>query len=336
MTIELKLGCTQSGSQVTLRNPENPHISLMGRSGCGKSFLLKQLMLQVVKQGGLCVVLDYSGDFQEYALPTDIPAERFDVTSSAFTLNPLIGGSTDQSVDVRSQQLLAAMRSVFRLGPRASTALRNVAREYLTLESMPSTKGLLEFVAGKGKIGVGLAAALEPLELLDSLVHSGSTAISLNLTRPGLIILNFNRIVDQGLQKFIVELVLQSVWNQHTTEPLSYEPPLVLVMDEAQNLAWGQNSMAIRILREGRKYDLAGWFASQWISNKEATAALGQAALQAHFRPDDQNVRQLARRLCPAGGSDLVRYQKLIQSLQRGQFVYQDSSGKVVKVLVSV
>lgn len=333
MGFDLFLGKTLSSTPIILRNPENPHISISGRSGCGKSFFLKNLLHQAVRQGTCCIVFDYTGDFGEYVPPNDIPTKRTDVTSSAFTLNPLVSVS-DQSADVRAQQLLSHLHSVFRMGPRATAALRNAAQEYLDGSSKPTLGGLLAFIA-EDSPSTGLVAATEPLQLLATLFHSGDTPISLDLTQPDLTILDFNSVVDRELRKLGVELILQAIWDQRTSKHLSGSPGLVLVLDEAQNLDWGQNGMAIRILREGRKYGIGGWFASQWIDNKTAIAALGQAALQAHFRPNDQNARQLARLVCPTGGADLARYQGLIRSLQRGQFIWDKDDGKVIKIIVS-
>ncbi len=44
--------------------------------------------------------------------------------------------------------------------------------------------------------------------------------------------------------------------------------------------------MPVRILREGRKLGIGGWFASQWVENERAKAALRQASVQMHFRQD--------------------------------------------------
>ena len=285
MSLDLFLGKAPSGAPAVLRDPENPHVSISGRSGCGKSFFLKNLLHQAVRQGACCIVFDYTGDFGEYIPPDDIPTKRTDVTSPAFTINPLVSFS-DQSADVRAQQLLSLLHGAFRMGVRASTALLGFVEK-----SSPST---------------GLIAATEPLQLLVTLFHSGDTPISLDLTQPSLTILDFNRVIDRDLRKLGIELILQTIWDHRISKHLS-----------------------------GRKYGIGGWFASQWIDNKTAIAALGQAALQAHFRPDDQHVQQLARLICPTGGADLARYRGLIQSLQRGQFIWDKDDGKVIKVIVS-
>ena len=92
--------------------------------------------------------------------------------------------------------------------------------------------------------------------------------------------------------------------------------------------------MSIRILREGRKFGIGGWFSSQYLDHAEASAALGQAALQAYFRPDGQHIGKLAKHLSSAHPADLPKYQQLIQGLHRGQFLWQQSDGKPVIITV--
>lgn len=329
MNIELRPGYTPSGRVVIWENTHNPHLYLSGQSGTGKSFLLKKLIVQAVRQGALVLVPDYTGDFRSYTPSDGLHFQRIDVTSPAFALNPL-AGLPGQSSDTRSQQLLAALHSLFRMGPRATVSLRRATTDYLATTGNPTLAGLLDRICEIKDAGCGLEAVKEPLELLTSLVHCGDRPLGLDLDAPGLIVLDFCEIMDQVLCKLLVELFLQTVWTTHTAA----QPPLILVLDECQRLNWGTGSMAIRILREGRKFNLAGWFSSQWLDHKDAAAALGQAALQAHFRPDGQHVNQLAKRICSTRPSDLPRCRKLIQGLRRGQFLWQQPNGNPVIVTV--
>lgn len=329
MKIKLFPGYTPSGRAVIWENTHNPHLYLSGQSGTGKSFLLKKLVIQAAEQGALALVLDYTGDFRGYTPANGLHFQRIDVTSPAFSLNPLLG-LPGQSPDIRAQQLLAALHAVFRTGSRATVSLRRVTAEYLAATGSPTLPGLLDRICEIKDAGRGLEAAKEPLELLASLVHCGDRSLGLDLDTPGLIVLDFCEITDQALCKLLVELFLQTVWTTHTAA----QPPLILVLDECQRLNWGTGSMAIRILREGRKFNLAGWFSSQWLDHKDAAAALGQAALQAHFRPDGQHVDQLAKRICSTRPSDLPRCRKLIQGLRRGQFLWQQPNGSPVIITV--
>lgn len=328
----LELGRTPSGGKAVLSNPPNPHAFISGQSGSGKSFFLKRLTAQAVQQGALVLVFDYTGDFTTFDSLNGLSIQKVNVASPNFSVNPLLGNA-GQSTDIRAQQLLNLMRSVFRFGSRAATALHRCARMYLMETQHPNLQGLLNYAQSQQDVGRGLDAALEPLDLFASLIHGGEVPLSLNLCNPGLVVLDFAQVQAQDLRKFLVELLLRSIWDQRTaTQPLP-DFPLILVLDECQGLSWGQDSMSIRILREGRKFGIAGWFSSQWISNKEASSALSQAALQAHFRPDDQNMDKLAKSFCQLK-VDLPKYQDLTRSLRVGQFLWRRLDGKCVLVHV--
>lgn len=179
---------------------------------------------------------------------------------------------------------------------------------------------------------MSLTAAREPLELLATLIHCGTEPISIDLNQQGIVALGFDQIVDNKLRALLAELIMQTVWNQWTAAPAS-DHPLILVLDECQNLPWGETSMAVRILREGRKFGIGGWFASQWLTNKTAIAALGQAALRTNFRPEDVNVPALAKQLAQTNGTP-GQWQKMLRTLKPGQFLYSRRDGRVVLVNV--
>lgn len=178
-----------------------------------------------------------------------------------------------------------------------------------------------------------MAIALERLEFLNSLIYCGIEPLSIGLTTPGLVVLDFQETVDRELRMFRIKLLLQTIWNIRSVTVGNSLPPLIVVLDEAQHLSWGADSMAVRILNEGRKYNLAGWFSSQWLDKEGSADAIGQADLRAYFRPEAKNAEKLARLFSPSG-KDLPQYRKLIKSLQVGQFLWQRPGGQCVRVTV--
>lgn len=216
------------------------------------------------------------------------------------------------------------------MGARTTVSLRHATATYLSTACSPTPNGLLRYISEIKDEGTGLEAAKEPLKLIASLVHCGNQPINLDLDAPGLTVLDFSQIIDRSLCKLLVELCLQALWNTHTLE----QPPLILILDEAHQLNWGVGSMSIRILREGRKFGIGGWFTSQYLDHKDAVAALGQAAMQAYFRPSEQHVQKLAKQFCSSRPSDLPQCQQLLQRLRRGQFLLQRPDGKLVVVCV--
>lgn len=319
MTLRLFLGQTRSGTPVIWSGASNPHIAVSGRSGSGKSYFLKGLLEQAAGQGAACLVLDYSGDFAAYLPPEGIPLRHLDVSDPDFQFNPLAPGGHN-GLQAAAQRLLTAVHSVSPIGARASLSLQRATLEYLEGAAHPSLRGLADFVGQKERPSAGLAAALEPLDLLAALVRCGEEPISLNLSAPGITVVGFGQIVNAKVRSLLVELILGTIWAQRTSRS-DWPRQLILLLDECQNLGWEQNGMAVRILREGRKYGLAGWFASQYMTNKAAQAALGQAALQVRFRPDDQDVLKLARSLSASGGQSADQWARVIRGLRVGQFL---------------
>lgn len=332
MNLSFALGNTSSGFPVTWGGADNPHLSILGRSGSGKSYFLRGIIQQAAQQGALCLILDYSTDFHNFSPSDGLRYHRIDVTGPDFTINPLAASAAGGGL-AAAQQLLSALHSVFRMGPRANVALQKATLSYLSQSQKPTLSGLLGHVNTAEKRSAGLLAATEPLELLSTLIHCGNNPIGIDLGQSGIVVLGFDQVVDNKLRTLLVELILQAVWNQWTSVEHSVNHPLILVMDECQNLAWGENSMAVRILREGRKFGIGGWFSSQWISNKTAVAALGQAALRANFRPEDANIAALSKRLAQSEGT-ASRWQGLIRKLRVGQFLCSLQDGKTILINV--
>ena len=65
-----------------------------------------------------------------------------------------------------------------------------------------------------------------------------------------------------------------------------------------------------------------------------AAAALGQAALQAYFRPDDANIPHLARSFSQAGTGSAAQWSQLIRNLKVGQFLLSNGPGNHLVVTV--
>lgn len=329
MNLKLSPGLTRSEKPITWHNADNPHLNISGQSGTGKSFLMKKLAAQAAEQGAFVLALDYTSDFADYTPPDNLNYQRVDVTSPDFQLNPLVG-SPGQSPNIRAQQLLAALHSVFRMGTAANLLIQNATTAYLAKAESPTLDGLLNSLYQMDNPSRGIQTAMENIAFLAMLVHCGTQQISLDLGTPGLTVLDYSQIIDRDQCKLLIELVLQTLWTAHTQQ----HPPLILILDEAQQLHWGAGSMSMRILREGRKFDIAGWFSSQWCDKKEAASALGQAARQIYFRPDGQHVAKLAKAIC-SRPTDISQCRETLQRLPRGEFIWQKADGRPIVIKVT-
>lgn len=178
--LKLCIGRTQTGTPIVEHGLGNPHLSIMGRSGSGKSFFLRGLIEQAAQQSVSCLVLDYSADFRDYVPPSSIPFRRIGVTDPNFTINPLAASAARGGL-AAAQQLLSAIHSVFRMGSRATVALQKVTISYLGQAECPTLTGLLRYIDVMEEKSIGLRTATEPVELLSTLVHCGNVNAEIKL-----------------------------------------------------------------------------------------------------------------------------------------------------------
>ena len=327
--LELTLGCRADGRAITTAGSENPHIFADGISGAGKSFKLKRLAEDAVSQGAQVIAFDYTGDFAAYMPPEGLPLRRMDVADGELQINPLSPAS-GASAFVRGQRLVNLLLAGYRLGPRACIDLQNATVQYLeSRPEIPTISGLVKYIEQACLMTRGLASALEPLKGLSHLITRGPEEINVNLNFPWLLILEFKQTESSWMRQLMIELLLRVIWDSRTSMAASNPNPLILLLDECQNLNWRKDGMPVRILREGRKFEIGGWFASQWVENERAKAALREAAVQMHFRQDQDAAAKLARTMAFNNREKRERYTRLIRSLPRGSFIVEKPCGGI-------
>lgn len=328
--MELTLGYRGDGQVITTAGAENPHIFIDGISGSGKSFALKRLAEEAVRKGALVIVFDYTGDFGAYSPPEGVPCQRMDVIGGELRINPLSPASGAPAL-VRAQRLVNLLLAGYRLGNRACMDLLDAACQYLEFcPGIPNVACLVEYIGEVCcPLTKGLESALEPLKGLSHLITSGPEEISIDLDSPGLLILDFGQVESVWMRQLMAELLLRVIWDSRTSAAADARCPLALLLDECQNLNWRQDGMPVRILHEGRKFGIGGWFASQWVENGRAKAALRQASVQMHFRQDQDTAVKLARTLAMNEPEKRERYTRLIRSLRKGFFITGNPCGGI-------
>ena len=125
------------------------------------------------------------------------------------------------------------------------------------------------------------------------------------------------------------EMILAQVWNEQIC-PSTASKPVILVLDEAHRLHLGSRNMSTRILREGRKFGVSGWFITQWADDAKMLNTLSQAALRIFFRPGAENVGALAKVLAHGNLKKALQYRPLIARMSVGSFFFFNASGDAV------
>lgn len=338
MDYSLELGHSLSGVPLIWKNASNGHIALLGQSGRGKSFAVKRFLFQLPEQGVHAYVFDCSGDFRGDAVKALSDRIGFDIdvcdVRQQARINPfrplwLSTSYVEEPADTAARLTTAILDAYRFRGSAQPVYLRSALNNFMNSAMfLPSFGALAAFIESDSKRAAKMQASLIRLKDLGRLFPGGGTGCNWNLDQPGITILQFDTIPDRATQILVTELLLSDLWAEKL-QAQQETCPTVVLLDECQRFTFSETSMLVRILREGRKYHINGWFASQWIDSRIAAQALEQAAMRAYFYPGDRNIRSLAKVLC-SDPSQVGQYEALIRNLSVGQFLYADSNGRVL------
>lgn len=333
MKLELQLGQSAAGQPLIWSNPNNGHMFISGKSGVGKSYLLKSLIPQLPPQGFRVFIFDCSADFiSENGNPPQWPVADMEVLNlhdsqiSLAPFQPRYPGETPGEIANRFSDTL---RTGLRLGDSQWAYVSNIIEEGLTEGNLDSFQDLVDVVDGDIAENDTAKRLLPKLKKLGSLLPKGIEPYEWKLNETGITVIDLHHIYDIAAQAILIELLLGTICGLRMSGVPNEDHPVVLVFDECQRLRLKEGSFANRILREGRKFGLSGWYSTQWVSRPEEQQALGQAALHIHFRPDDSNLHRTALSLGLQDKTKISHYEHRLASLKRGCFMYQD--GKKIR-----
>ncbi len=103
----------------------------------------------------------------------------------------------------------------------------------------------------------------------------------------------------RDVQILLTEILLWDIW-YFSVKNGDESKPLVLVLDEAQNLSHGEKSPSAKILTEGRKFGISGWYATQFMKpqlSDDEIQRLQQSAQKLYFCPPDDGVMAVAKNI---------------------------------------
>lgn len=345
--MRFKVGRDGLGTIVELNSATvmNPHMFIVGTSGSGKSYFLRGMAEQAVAQGAHVVVFDASRDWSQYLTSSGeglaLNGLRVvDVRGMDVSFNPLIphiraDGVMEIPSDVgnRVANLLA---NAYRLKTDTTIYLSNAITTYVCMTGQQpySLIGLVNFMCSEPEIFKQTKTSIARLVNLTNVINCGEHRTEWFFAEPGLTIIDFGGLSNEQQQALITELIVGEIWEKRLQGDPADEMPLILVCDEAQKFRFGESSNLVRVLREGRKFGVAGWFATQYIDNPLATKALDLAAFRPVFRPAPRQMSKIVNLLgCQKQAQKDELTQKLI-SLQRGEYLVQDLKGQIHNLFV--
>lgn len=321
----------------------NRHLLIGGRSGQGKTYFVQSLLLQLVEQNQSALVIDYSNSYTLSQLDETFVnrmgeklTERI-VYHESFPLNPfkrrekeISGRKEPEKIVEVARRVAAVFASVYRgLGDQQKNAIymatKNGIEKYGEDMRMELLIEELENLETSSKSTIqSVISRLTQMVDMDPFDYESDNDWSKIFESNGVTVIQLEGYDQDEIKKLLAEFILWDLWYYSLSG--SKDKPMPVILDEAQNLSFRDDSPSAKILREGRKFGWSAWFATQSFSNfdKEELAILDNAGTKIYFAPADSELKVIANRIGTISLDDL-RSLKKAHCLAVGQFKISDT-----------
>jgi len=250
-----------------IEKEKNPHLLVLGTSGCGKTETLKAIIHELNKAGCPSMIIDFHNEFagvgknvlnmrqvgmnplefSENEMPESIVYEVAGIMKKIFGLGEIQESLLRQAIKNSYLNLNIDMRSA---GPSdVCPTFADVKQEIFKLES-PTNKRNIE----------SLMSRIEPLFELD--VFHSRTTVSFAELLTGTTVVELKAFPTEMMKSAVAEFFLAKLSYYVYSLEKSKQMKLYCVVDEAHRLMY-EGSPLDRFLRESRKYGVGVILASQ-------------------------------------------------------------------------
>lgn len=329
----IELGKSKAGFPVYVNEngSMNNHILLVGGTGSGKTVLAQKIMLEIVKDGGRALALNYHGCLDEDQIFEPL-REEFDTYKHdifAYTegipcplFKPIVfpNGVEEDKTDTIGAITDVICRAA-ELEKKEQIALRTAVEmvyEYGTFE-LSGFKAIGEALQSDGS-----SAALDTFYHLRGLVSRQLFIEGNTLFEDRKINVVHLSQFDLVSQDVISELLLAYVWRQ-ANAGMFKKNPIYVFIDEAQNYISTSKGTLAQMISEGRKMGVNLILSTQLIiqsSTKAVQQRLTQCGLMLYGRPVANKVHYTAMMVNPTNTRDVM---KELKKLRVGQFLADGS-----------
>lgn len=324
----------------------NRHLLINGNSGCGKTYCIQGMLMSATRQGISSVVFDYTGGFTNSKLDPVFKRELSDriqqriVKTVKIPINPFKKGDIqidedifvpEEGIDVASK-IAEIMTSVYKFGDQQKSAVYSAVLNGLRTygDHMNFQKLASELESLSGNYAKTVLSKIQPFIDMNPFAADDSFGWdSIRDSEKGIVYVMQLAGYSRDVQVLLTELMLWDIWN-FCTKTGDETKPFILAMDDAQNLDHGEKSPSAKILTEGRKFGISGWYAMQFMKpqlSDDEIQRLQQSGQKLYFCPPDDGVITVTKNLdtTSQGKKDwAVRLKKL----RKGECV---TSGSMIK-----
>lgn len=314
----------------------NRHLLITGKSGQGKTYFIQTLLSELIKLNVGSLVVDYTDGFLEnqldeyfvkdfgnsikhrYILREKLPINPFKLQTIDLGGIYMLEGIQDM-VD----RVVQVIDFVFDLGIQQRSLLsEEIFNGYQIIGDGYTFSHLsndLKYSDDKSK--QNLYGRINTLLSRDPFSYENDfdwNTIFRDSNKVNIFQLKGYQI---NIQKVLIEFLLWDLY-QYATREGRESTPIPIILDEVQNIDFGMDSPAVKILREGRKFGISGIFSTQSLDSIRGNSAdaIYNAAEQIHFLPPESQVPSIARSV----GSNLNERKDIemdLKKLRKGEAI---------------
>lgn len=303
------------------RDADNQSVLILGRSGSGKTYALKEIEKDLAASGEAVLVLNFHNthagfEQSQYVNWIDVYGEGIPLRFLYPMTRP--NGTIESAEDV-VEAALETFNKVSPLQVHQKSVLRKAIRQ--AFQRRDNVKN--ELLAIGDELRKDEDDSAEAVyDKFYVLFTKGQVSTTGQLVERGRVTILDLSGYDEQSQTFFAEMVLSCVWRYFRIWGQYARSNLHIMCDEFQSLSLHRKGVLSQILREGRKYHLALLLATQTLQDfeKGEKAMLQQAATQLYFHPAPSEVRQMVKAL-NTESKDI--FEQMLMNLQKGECVAQ-------------
>ena len=316
----------------------NRHLLINGNSGCGKTYAIQTLLMEQAQQGISSVIFDYTAGFTATKLDPSFREalggriQQRVVRQKKLAVNPFqkhdIKIDEDLYIPEDNTDIATKIANIFQkvygFGDQQKstiyTAIMNGLKKHGDLMSFAHMAEELEAIGNKTAESV--LSKIRPFIDLDPFTLEEPFDWGTIRDSEGIVYIIQLTGYSSDVKLLLTEILLWDIWS-YCEKNGDESKPFTVVLDEAQNLDHSAASPSAKILTEGRKFGLSGWYATQFMKpqlSDDEIQRLQQAGQKLYFCPPDEGVMTVAKNIDITSAGSKAWAERL-KKLKKGECV---------------
>jgi hypothetical protein len=286
----------------------NPHVSITGETGSGKTQLTKAIVADLKRQALPALILDFKDDYSDPAYAEEERLDVYDASFDGLPFNPLTPAVDSRHNRINPahhiHQLTEIVKRIYKLGDQQAYRLREAIKvaydragvptgptEMTKVPEFPPFENVRDVLV-EDKANEALLGRLSPI--FDLGLFSTATAdADLDAFLQASSVIRLGQLPGDETKNSVAEFFLMALYNFLVRQPHVHQLRRLLVLDEAWRLV--ESPFLIPLMREGRAFGLGVIIATQFPRDLPE-AVRGSTATSLYFSQGQlEQVREIQR-----------------------------------------